>query len=168
MKSLCSGKEALILLACTTVILPVYAQNSVAGCADIENSEARLACYDEVSVQTQNLPVVRLPRNTVNNSIESSVSSTDANARVIQGDRFGLESNPNDSRIRTYRVVSAKQNDFTGWTIEFDGGGKWRQVGTDSYTIKVGETYSVRRTTLSSYLLSNSSNNRKIRITRLE
>ena len=164
-----SGKKALVAAGLSSVIFPANGQvSSIVNCADIEDSAARLACYDEVSSQTQNLPVIRLPRNSVNTSIEASENSSAASDDLIRGDAFGLELNATGNRTRTYRVIAAKRNNFTGWTIEFDGGGKWRQEGTDKYDVNVGETYTLRRSSLNSFLLSNSNNNRKIRLKRQE
>jgi hypothetical protein len=166
----CVGKLVLIFAGVCAFILPAYGQVSVASCAEIQDSDARLSCYDEASVQAQNLPVIRLPRATVSPSSESSNISPGASENFTSSDDFGFEILGNVPRgtTRTYRVVVAKRNDFSGWRIEFDGGGTWSQTGTDSYDMEVGETYTLRRGFLGSYLLSNSRNNKKMRISRLK
>ena len=146
-------------------------QGSLASCADIEDAQERLTCYDRVAENTSNLPVVRLPRSTSQQATE-----TVANPRTTmqpRRDEFGLEMKQERQQsrgpdTRTFSVLSAQHNDFTGWTIEFDGGGIWKQVGTDDLRIEVGERYTVRRATFNSYMLSSEGNNKKIRITRLE
>jgi hypothetical protein len=153
-----------------------YAQESVTSCADIANADERLACYDRAAEASRNLPVVRLPRNTQPASTPSPASEQgqqQGNSAPVRQDVFGLELKQEKRRdegpkIRTYRAVAASHNDFTGWTIEFEGGSKWKQVGTDDYDIEIGETYTVRRATFNSYILSNGKNNRKIRVTRIE
>ena len=146
-------------------------QSSITECADIENAQARLNCYDRVSENVRDLPVIRVPRNT--NTVPQSDVDAPVASSAVQ-DEFGLdetkkkkqrESGPDS---RSYRVLSAKHNDFTGWTIEFEGGGIWKQVGTKSYDIEVGELYTIQRRSFGSYQLSSSRNNRKIRVSRTE
>jgi hypothetical protein len=118
---------------------------------------------------------VRLPRTdrTEPRSARGESEGDPAAPAAARQDEFGLElkqervSNAG-SDSRTYTVLAASHNDFTGWTIEFDGGGIWKQVGTDDYNIEVGERYTVRRATFNSFVLSNSHNNKRIRITRVE
>jgi len=146
-------------------------QSSITECADIDNAQARLNCYDRVSENVKELPVVRVPRN-MNSEPQPRLDSPLASTAVQ--DEFGLdeakkqkqrESEPDS---RSYRVLSAKHNDFTGWTIEFEGGGIWKQVGTESYDIEVGGLYTIQRRSFGSYQLSSSRNNRKIRVSRTE
>jgi len=146
-------------------------QSSITECADIDNAQARLNCYDRVSENVKELPVVRVPRN--RNSEPQPRLDAPLPSTAVQ-DEFGLdeakkqkqrESEPDS---RSYRVLSAKHNDFTGWTIEFEGGGIWKQVGTESYDIEVGGLYTIQRRSFGSYQLSSSRNNRKIRVSRTE
>jgi hypothetical protein len=166
LKALYFSKTFVLFAGISTISLAVVGQVDLVSCADIQDSAARLSCYDEATTQNQNLPVIRLPRGTVSSSSETSDSASESTSRV---DQFGLDLSAGGARTtRTLRVVAATRNDFTGWTIEFEGGGKWRQVGTDKYDIDVGQSYTVRRGTLNSFMLSNSSNNRKLRIKRVE
>jgi hypothetical protein len=168
LKALHFSKSFVLFAGISTISLAVVGQVNIATCADIQDSAARLACYDEATTQNQNLPVIRLPRSSAVTS--SGEASDNSSAATSRGDQFGLElrGEGRGSATRSYRVVAATRNDFTGWTIEFDGGGKWRQVGTDNYDIDVGQSYTVRRGSLNSFLLSNANNNRKMRIKRLE
>ena len=151
----------------------VAAQSSLTDCAAIEEAQARLSCYDSVSENAKSLPVLRIPRSTQPRSTTEITPTDSSSTSSAVQDQFGLElkQSKNTNRgpdVRNYRVVAAKHNDFTGWTIEFDKGGTWKQVGTDDYNIKVGEVYTVRRASFNSYFLSNSNNNRKIKITRTQ
>ena len=168
LKTLSCKKAPVIFVGLAAFSLTSLGQVSIASCADIEDSAARLACYDEATSAIQSLPVIRLPRASVTSSSEASNDAPATSSS--RGDDFGLELRDDGGRVaeRSYRVVAANRNDFTGWTIEFENGAKWRQVGTDKYDIEVGDTYTVRRGALNSFLLSNSKNNRKIRIKRFE
>ena len=150
---------------------PSFGQSSVASCASIADETERLTCYDRVAENVRDLPVVRVPR-TTRNAPQTDVTQP-SNATVVRQDEFGLELKREKqiqagASSRVFTVLAAKHNDFTGWTIEFEGGSTWKQVGTDDYRVIVGETYTVQRASLNSFLLTNSRNNKKIRITRVE
>jgi hypothetical protein len=160
------------LLLFSLASIQVHGQGNIVSCANIEDAQERLACYDSAAGNTSNLPVVRLPRSSQQPAATDSSANNDSTPQVRQ-DEFGLELKQERQRdtgpdSRSYRVLAARHNDFTGWTIEFEGGGVWKQVGTDDYKIEVGERYTVNRATFNSFVLSNSDNNRKIRITRVE
>ena len=158
-----------VLAGITASSTTALAQSNVTSCADIEGAEERLACYDRAAEAARNLPVVRMPRIQRSTDEVPRESSPDvASSANARSDSFGYGDRRDGPRTQTYRVVSAKHNDFTGWTIEFDNGSTWKQVGTDDYRIEVGEQYSVRRNSFNSYMLSNSENNRKIRISRVD
>lgn len=150
-----------------------FAQGGITSCAGIQDAEERLACYDRAAESSANLPVVRLPRSSRPAPEAETASEGAATREVEPQDDFGLELKQERQRdpgpdTRSYRVLAATHNDFTGWTIEFEGGGTWKQVGTDDYDINIGERYTINRATFNSFMLSNSKNNRKIRITRVE
>lgn len=153
------------------MILPgavVHGQTALAECAAMENAEARLACYDTAMEETgaSDLPVVRLPR-----APRPSDSSTAAEPDGTQAmtDNFGLEGRESNlEEQKSYMVAAASYNDFTGWTIEFQNGQVWRQVGTDDYRISVGQRYIIQRALMGSFMLGNGVDNRKIRVSRVK
>jgi len=63
-------------------------QSSITECADIENAEARLNCYDRVSENVRDLPVIRVPRNT--NTVPQSDVDAPVASSAVQ-DEFGLD-----------------------------------------------------------------------------
>jgi hypothetical protein len=156
------------------LLLPAFgfaADNNMVDCAQITDSVERLTCYDEVMQRgpaTSDLPVVRLPRAPRPVASQESGAPTPA---VESSDDFGLEvknADRDSNATRTYVVASAKHTDLTGWTIEFANGQVWRQVGTEDYRIREGERYTIERGMFNSFMLGNGSNNRKIRVTRVE
>jgi hypothetical protein len=156
---------ALGAVALIVVHTPVMAQNSLTACADISDSDKRLACYDRAAENARNLPVVRLPRGNRPAPSPREEDSGENPAAAQQTD--SVSGTPQEGRAApgTYTVVAARHNDFTGWTIEFRDGGVWKQVGTKDYDIEVGEQYTIKQGALYSYLLTNRKNNNKIRIT---
>lgn len=157
---------------CFLLVSEAWAQTTLAGCSEIEDADARLACYDEAAASTKNLPVVRLPRSARPAAPSTQAPNQEARQSQASGDDFGLElkkdRNNEREQTRTYRVAAASHNDFTGWTIEFEDGGTWKQVGTEDYDIVVGERYTIRRASFNSFQLSSGKSNKKIRVTRVE
>lgn len=161
-------KMALSLAALSmTASTFLIAQSSVTDCASVTDSDERLACYDRAAENARNLPVVRIPRGTRSApQTDTTPAGEEKAAPTARQSEFGFFRTQN--RERTYTVTSASHNDFTGWTIVFEGGGTWKQVGTDDYPIREGERYTIRRNSFNSYMLSNSQDNKKIRISRVE
>ncbi len=156
----------------------VFAQPGISSCASIENAQARLECYDQVVEETRDLPVLRIPRNSQATPAAESNSESESVTEMNPRNEFGLDIKPEQEQEKkpemvmpdslTLVVKNARHNDFTGWTIEFNDGSTWKQVGTDSYRIRKGESYNVQRGALGSYFLSSQGNNRKIRVKRVE
>jgi len=164
----------------------VLAQVSMAQCAELEDSLERLRCYDSVmeNAAPSSMPVIAVPRSKPQAQPQSqpvtqsapeddfgrtvSVKETVAETQNEKPVALGLTDIDGASEIteRVMTVAAAKQNDFTGWTIEFENGQVWQQIGTDGYRIRKGEQYTISKALMDSYLLSNSSNNRKIRVRR--
>lgn len=158
-----------------TLAVPASGQNSLESCADISDSAARLACYDGVmeNRNPENLPVVRLPRSSARDAdlgSEQTKATTEPTTDNSQ-DNFGIEhkaAGRDGADERTMTVASARHTDLAGWIIEFDNGQTWKQVGTDSYDIEEGKSYKITRGFMTSFILSNFENNRKIRVTRVK
>lgn len=159
---------------------PVLAQNDLEACTQISDSSARLECYDRIlnPTNTADLPILAQPeiegtpteQRVLPAPIEAAHAPAPAPA-LVSGDDFGLElkqlPSP-EADLRTFTVASARHNDFTGWTIEFENGQIWKQVGTNRYRIKTGQPYTIKRASFNSFLLGNANNNRNIRISRIE
>jgi|TARA_B110000305_G_C19364796_1_gene601359 hypothetical protein len=168
------SKNSILMATCFVLLYSsnqTFGQTGIASCASIVDETERLVCYDRAAENVGDLPVVRIPR-TARSAPQADVTEP-LNTNVARQDEFGLELKREKQResgpsSRIFTVLAAKHNDFTGWTIEFEGGGIWKQVGTDDYRVTVGETYTVQRASLNSFLLTNSRNNKKIRITRVE
>lgn len=173
----------------------VLAQVSMAECAQLEDSLERLRCYDSVmessameSSAPSSMPVIDVPRanpqgqsqpqpkpvtqSAPQDDFGKTVAMKDAveETRSEEPGSLGLDDIDGTGELtqRVMTVAAAKQNDFTGWTIEFENGQVWQQIGTDGYRIRKGEQYTISKALMDSYLLSNSSNNRKMRVRRIK
>ena len=151
------------------------AQPTLQSCAGIEDSDARLKCYDEAMNSGEKLPVFRLPRASATSpGTEEQQRNQPVQAEQkqgVQGDSFGLELKGAEAAAgdsRTMSVSAARHSDFTGWTIEFDNGQVWHQIGADDYDIVVGKSYTIKRASFNSFLLGSSENNSKMRVSRVE
>lgn len=167
-----------IIIALGTILLPAggnMAQTGLQECAAISDDDARLACYDRhleaaSPASREKLPVFRLPGTGDSETARPPAEDAEDSAgETARSDNFGLEDKGQaDDGTRTFQVKAARHNQFTGWTIEFENGQIWRQVGTENYTIREGERYTIQRAMFNSFLLGSDRNNRKIRVTRIE
>lgn len=154
-------------------------QDDLNACNAISDNQERLACFEALAVADEPRPVAPDAATPVTEDMASDPArspGTPANQPDIAGSDdtdFGLEhkrpkSPDSEPEPMQFTVSAARRNDFTGWTIGFENGQVWRQVGTDDYNIRVGETYTIRPASFNSFLLSNSRNNRKMRVSRIE
>ena len=65
-------------------------------------------------------------------------------------------------------VTAALHSPYTGWTITFDNGQRWKQIGTTSFVVNVGDSCSVEPGMLNSYLLRCGNRARRIRVASAE
>lgn len=164
--------------------LAAAAQFDPRVCADIADSAARLACYDAAvgAAEADDAPPVpRPPRGAAEPAAplvttepagrtEPASSATATRPGAPEAPEFGLGSRTPEADVPdtlTLRVAAARHSDFNGWTIEFENGQVWRQIGSDRFDIEVGERYVIRRASFDSFLLGAEDGNRKIRVTRV-
>ena len=165
-------KPQILTILSLLAVTPVFAQDALNTCANITDSTARLACYDEAMQANKALPVLRIPRNTSTPATSTLAPDTPAVSSQAEQpeDGFGLEIKTSDNTVeentRNFTVADASYNQFTGWTIEFTNGQVWKQVGADSYRIEPGQTYTISRGTFNSFFLNAAGKRDKIRITR--
>jgi hypothetical protein len=120
-----------------------YAQLSLETCARIEDDTERLACYDEVARPTAGsfgLQDINVPKPTSENQIENIVAN----------------------------VTKATHTPYTGWIVTLDNGQTWKQIGTDSFAIREGDSCTIERAVLDSFRLKCGNRARQIRVAREE
>jgi hypothetical protein len=133
---------------------------TVSSCSVMSDPIERLACYDRIA---QDLPIESREAET-----QSQPTSPIRRAREqIFGLELKQESKSQERDSMTAVVTSAKHNDFTGWSIEFDNGQYWKQIGTEDFRIKKGATYVITRGTLNSFFLGDGNSNNKIKVQRV-
>lgn len=172
-------------VACSATAQDVL-RDELNACNAIPDSQERLSCFEALADEPRpDTPVAATPpreepreeeaTEPARSSAQLATPATQpGNAGAGSDDAgFGLEHRQPkapDSKPETQQltVSEARHNDFTGWTIAFENGQIWRQIGTDRYDIQVGETYSIQRASFNSFLLGNNRNNRKMRVSRVE
>lgn len=132
-------------------------------CRAEQNALRRLSCYDAISnnvSQTDSKPTTALP----------TQANAKANAAVNnkQADDFGLEHKQREDSTEQLNVtvVAVSYTPRKELIVEFDNGQRWRQVGSDFYSIASGQQHQIKRGVLNSFFLANDNNNRTIRIRR--
>lgn len=151
------------------ISLPLSASNvslteALELCRAEQNAQSRLVCYDNI----QHTPAAQ------NNSVTqaSPVQPAPAAKAAVQtkpADTFGMEHKQNGKDTAEQLVVTVKSIKYSPrkeLIVEFDNGQRWRQLGSDYYSIKVGQQHRIKRGALNSFFLANDSNNRTIRIRR--
>lgn len=159
----------LILLSCLSSN-PAKAQGNLENCVLIKDNKQRLTCFDQ-AMTSRKLNDSRALSPVVTTTTEDLPKPSRDISTLISEDDFGLEHKIDisaENSQRTFIVASSRHNDFTGWTIEFENSQVWKQVGTDSYRIRQGQRYTLRRGSLNSFFLGNLNDSRTIRITRIK
>lgn len=129
-------------IACSLLAqLPAHAQQTLQGCSRIEDDTKRLACYDELAKPTDQ-------------------------SFGLQSAKVAEPEQQVDNIVAT--VVVAAHSPFTGWIITFDNGQSWKQIGTDSFAIRKGDSCTIERAVLDSFRLKCGDRARQIRVVREE
>jgi hypothetical protein len=164
--------------------------DQIQGCSQIDSSEMRLACYDEMAqgVASDEQTSVRSPDSGQPVSGAGTAAGTAAAAAGAAPEsapatpllsiesteeQFGFEHKQEaatkEKAERIYVEVSNMKSDRAGLsTIYLENGQVWRQIGTDRYFYneKQGKAY-VERGSLNSFFFSQDEIKRRIRVKRL-
>ena len=162
MKNLVAVAIALLSLPLSASSIPP--EQALELCRAEQNALRRLTCYDSIQIepgQANTSSERTLP--------EQAAAQAKAAAPAKPADAFGMEYKQNiDSSIDELAVTvkSIRYSPHKELIVEFDNGQRWRQIGTEYYSIKEGQQHRIKRGALSSFFLANDNNNRTIRIRR--
>lgn len=171
-------KITFISLACAGLTtLSVSADTlttQLAQCAQVQDSLARLVCYDDL-VKAASLPSVS-KKQTVIVSKESKKSSVPSSSAVLSKEAsFGAEhlnnKNVSEEDLQVVFTVDKVKKDQHGkWRFTFKNGQQWKQTDDSYFKVKAGESVLLKKGVLDAiYLKKNDSNsNRKIRVKRVK
>lgn len=149
----------IILGAVAQVQAAIPPEQAIELCRAEQNALRRLNCYDSINTQTAQQQT----------SAGTTITADAPKAASIE-EEFGKEhrnvisENSPDQVYMTVKKVS--YDPYKSLIVEFDNGQVWQQLGTEYYSIKVGEQHYVKRGVLGSFFLGNDDNNRTIRVKR--
>lgn len=147
--------------------IPVH--QAVELCRAEQNALRRLTCYDAINLASADKADSK-PQPLQASEQPQQATSKPATAKPAKSDddRFGLEHKEQVDADETLRVTvkSVRYTPRKELIVEFDNGQRWRQVGSDHYTIAVGQQHTIKRGVLNAFFLANDNNNRTIRIKR--
>lgn len=171
-------KITFISLACAGLTtLSVCADTlttQLAQCAQVQDSLARLVCYDDL-VKTASLPSVS-KKQTVIVSKESKKPSVPSSSSVLSKEAsFGAEhlkkkdvSKDADEVIFVIRKLT--KSPHGQWRITFDNGQEWKQTDGAYFKVAEGQSVMLKKGALGAvYMKKNEPNsNKKIRVKRVK
>ena len=146
--------------------------SSLAQCLKIQDSLARLVCFDDLAEQA--VPAVNVKAKMVKNTPEVKDETTMAPASTKVAD-FGAE------HLTTYKVAEEDQqvvliveqlskDHYNKWRFTFTNGQQWQQTDNDFLKIEVGDSVLLKKGFMSAVYLKQNlpDSNRKIRVKRLK
>jgi hypothetical protein len=169
-----------LLIASLLLASVVQAQPELQRCAALADNAERLQCYDGLAAALRSAAEAET---TAPSAVQATPASDLAASPEPPARRgistalalFGFESRPEEQRQITEvldrveaAVSSAVHNPFSGWTLTLANGQVWKQLGSDRFDIKPGDTAVITRGSLNSFLLQRGGEGRRIRVSRVE
>ncbi|MBY6225433.1 hypothetical protein [Ferrimonas balearica] len=138
---------------------------AIAQCAGQQDQLDRLLCYDEFS---------KAAGRTVPAAVAPAADPVAAAPAVVapQADpeaEFGTtKPKPEAVDAITSAVTKVTTNPYGQWTLTLENGQRWRQTESRRYKVKSGDTVTIERASLGSFLLSAEGRNGSTRVKRLD
>ncbi|MGB2739959.1 MAG: hypothetical protein WBC60_05310 [Cognaticolwellia sp.] len=149
---------------------------TLAQCAVIEDSLARLVCFDDlakqpvVSVSTKTAPTAAVP------VTKAEVVATPVTPAAEKAANFGAEHLKKsvvaveENLQIVFTVAKLKQDPYGKWRFTFKNGQQWKQTDSNRFRIKVGDSVLLSKGVMGSvYLKKNkASSNKEISVKRIK
>ncbi|MBN8446007.1 MAG: hypothetical protein J0M22_11110 [Gammaproteobacteria bacterium] len=175
------------------VATQVNAAPSLADCKKKTDNLARLKCYDQISVvseQSANTAATQ-PQSIATPTTAPTAAQQQSNsplpaqpapmdrpttttvaapiAAIIEDDFGRTKARPSDEVEQRRAIVkSVKPDNYRKLIITLENGHVWRQSDSEPTQIKVGDNVIIQKAFFGSFLMSNGRDNRKIRVKRVE
>jgi hypothetical protein len=143
----------------------------LAQCAQVQDSLARLVCFDDLAISTKPSSVQE------QTSIPTRVAKiTPATVPAVSKEAsFGAEHLKKlvlteDERQIVFIIEKLKKDQYGKWRFTFENGQQWKQADSNKFRVKVGERVLLKKGVLNAvYLKKNIANsNKKIRVKRIK
>ena len=158
----------------TTLLLSIAsaytsAATTVADCKKLTDNFARLNCYDQQGLSTENTKVVPPAPQTAAPVVSPSSPQTTVTAVNNQDDLPMAKNKPDDEpKDITGKVTTYERNKYEKLIVTLENREVWRQTDSGYLDIKVGDVVVITEASFSSFLMSNGRDKRKIRVKRVE
>ena len=157
------------------------ASNAIKDCRTIENDLHRLMCYDAAVDALHNKQAIAPPVAQIKSTEQIKPKAPQVNVTPVTPEKkvvtnnvanteFGLEhksiAKEGDSQELVSVLSAVKKAPRGELILTLDNGQVWRQLGTDSFRVKTGQTVVISRGMLNSFLLKIEGKNKSIRVKR--
>ena len=163
-------------------------EQQLVDCASQTDKLDRLMCYDALAASVKSAVPTQLPATettvavasasavaapavavpvTAKTSAPTAVTATESINSAEQ--EFGLKKkSAEEDEVRLYaEVISIKKDPYGALIVNLSNSQTWKQVGTERYKLKVGQTIFIEQGALSSFLLGSDERNSTMRVKRL-
>ncbi|MFT2089432.1 hypothetical protein [Paraglaciecola sp. 2405UD69-4] len=141
--------------------------NALQECKQVENSLARLQCFDKAS---QTLPPYPAPSSDKLATHSEPEKPKQEVAKFSESD-FGLEHKKNLGELAETilaTIATIQKDAHKKLIFTFENGQVWKQTDSDRFRAKQGDKVLVKRGLLNSFYLSKANSNKRIRVTRVK
>lgn len=163
-RMLLSGTALLAIFFSSSSGAQAELSSAIEQCRTEQNVLKRLACYDEISIANSDV----LTASTERTYQTKNTSPTQADKHTAASE-FGLEHKQRNDELpdQIYAVVrNVRYSPRKELIIEFDNGQVWRQNGSGTYLINIGERHFVKRGVFGAFYLGNDNSNRTLKVKR--
>lgn len=141
-------------------------QLNLAHCSTISSSDARLACFDNLYIDSAKQPVV-----TVTAVVPSTMDNKSVEQKQI--DNFAKEdlkkTKTEQGPDSIFATISKIKQLLRGqWVIDLENGQKWQQTNTIRIKLKVGDKIRLEKAALGAIYLYKEGSHRSIKVKRLK
>lgn len=147
-------KKTLLPLLCL-IVQPVFAaEEALIECRQIEDVEERVACYDRI--------VDSLYESGAIPAAQSLFGRDNAEAKRIVETTLAIEQIDHVEAV----VTEVRKSATRKLLVTLDNGQIWRQLDSQTLHLKSGESVTIRKASLNSFLMRKKSGSRSIRVKR--
>lgn len=177
---------AVLLMFCLTPLASValpddHLLQQIQQCRQVQQDSQRLACFDQIQLQAlsapvslpppASMPVAAVPKAPENSALPQAVPPVTPAAATSDAE-FGAEklkkAEPEQAEEISSTITAVETNTLKKLTITLENGQQWSQIGSEYIRIKAGDTATIRRAALGTFLLGTDKVTKTIRVRRVK